>query len=307
MTARLRRITYSPKVFIPLTMLCRDRCGYCTFAQSPAHLPSAYLSIDEVLAHRPGRAPRRAAMRRCSRSASSPRTGTPWHGEWLDGARLRLDRRLRRARRPAGAGRDGPAAARERRRPGPRGPRHAASGRAEPGDDDRVAQPRPRRRTAARRTRTPSAGWRPCAGPASWRSRSPRASSWASASRGPTASSRWRPSPRRTGDFGHVQEVIVQNFVPEAGHPHARPPGLLDRRPARDDRAGAGRSCPPRCTCRRRRTSSTTRARCSTPASTTSAASRPSRPTTSTPSGPGRTSTTSGPSWRRAGWPSPRA
>ena len=26
------RITYSPKVFIPLTMLCRDTCGYCTFA-----------------------------------------------------------------------------------------------------------------------------------------------------------------------------------------------------------------------------------------------------------------------------------
>ncbi len=45
-----RRITYSPKVFIPLTMLCRDRCGYCTFAQSPAHLASAYLPIEEVLA-----------------------------------------------------------------------------------------------------------------------------------------------------------------------------------------------------------------------------------------------------------------
>ena len=30
------RVTYSPKVFIPLTMLCRDRCGYCTFAQPPA-------------------------------------------------------------------------------------------------------------------------------------------------------------------------------------------------------------------------------------------------------------------------------
>ena len=42
-------ITYSPKVFIPLTMLCRDRCGYCTFAQSPAHLPAPYLSPDEVL------------------------------------------------------------------------------------------------------------------------------------------------------------------------------------------------------------------------------------------------------------------
>ena len=46
----IRRITYSPKVFVPLTMLCRDRCGYCTFAQSPAHLPAPYLSEDEVLA-----------------------------------------------------------------------------------------------------------------------------------------------------------------------------------------------------------------------------------------------------------------
>src|ERR1041385_5317282 len=44
-----RRITYSPKVFIPLTQLCRDRCGYCTFAQPPARLGSPYLSPDEVL------------------------------------------------------------------------------------------------------------------------------------------------------------------------------------------------------------------------------------------------------------------
>ena len=44
------RITYSPKVFIPLTMLCRDRCGYCTFAKAPAHLERPYLEIDEVLA-----------------------------------------------------------------------------------------------------------------------------------------------------------------------------------------------------------------------------------------------------------------
>jgi FO synthase len=45
-----RRVTYSPKVFIPLTMLCRDRCGYCTFAKAPARLASPYLSPDEVLA-----------------------------------------------------------------------------------------------------------------------------------------------------------------------------------------------------------------------------------------------------------------
>jgi FO synthase len=45
-----RRITYSPKVFIPLTMLCRDRCGYCTFAQPPARLEAPYLTPDQVLA-----------------------------------------------------------------------------------------------------------------------------------------------------------------------------------------------------------------------------------------------------------------
>ncbi len=44
-----RRITYSPKVFIPLTMLCRDRCGYCTFAQPPARLEVPFLSPEQVL------------------------------------------------------------------------------------------------------------------------------------------------------------------------------------------------------------------------------------------------------------------
>ena len=43
-------VTYSPKVFIPLTKLCRDRCGYCTFAQAPAHVEAAYMSLDEVMA-----------------------------------------------------------------------------------------------------------------------------------------------------------------------------------------------------------------------------------------------------------------
>ena len=44
------RVTYSPKVFIPLTMLCRDKCGYCTFAKPPAHLTAPYMTPDEVLA-----------------------------------------------------------------------------------------------------------------------------------------------------------------------------------------------------------------------------------------------------------------
>ncbi|MCO5998721.1 bifunctional FO biosynthesis protein CofGH [Actinoallomurus rhizosphaericola] len=42
-------ITYSRKVFIPLTRLCRDRCGYCTFATVPGRLDAPYLSPDEVL------------------------------------------------------------------------------------------------------------------------------------------------------------------------------------------------------------------------------------------------------------------
>jgi FO synthase len=46
---RGRVITYSRKVFIPLTRLCRDRCGYCTFATVPGRLGEPYLSPDEVI------------------------------------------------------------------------------------------------------------------------------------------------------------------------------------------------------------------------------------------------------------------
>ena len=44
-----RTITYSRKVFIPLTRLCRDVCGYCTFATTPRRVKSPFLSPDEVL------------------------------------------------------------------------------------------------------------------------------------------------------------------------------------------------------------------------------------------------------------------
>jgi len=43
-------VTYSPKVFVPLTTLCRDVCGYCTFARPPRRGERAYLTEDEVLA-----------------------------------------------------------------------------------------------------------------------------------------------------------------------------------------------------------------------------------------------------------------
>ncbi len=44
------RVTYSRKVFIPLTHLCRDTCGYCTFARPPRRGESAYLGPEAVLA-----------------------------------------------------------------------------------------------------------------------------------------------------------------------------------------------------------------------------------------------------------------
>jgi FO synthase len=43
------RITFSKKVFIPLTKLCRDSCGYCTFVHPPVPGERAYLTIEEVL------------------------------------------------------------------------------------------------------------------------------------------------------------------------------------------------------------------------------------------------------------------
>jgi FO synthase len=45
-----RLVTYSPKVFIPLTTLCRDVCHYCTFARPPRRGERAYMTLEEVLA-----------------------------------------------------------------------------------------------------------------------------------------------------------------------------------------------------------------------------------------------------------------
>ncbi len=77
-----RRLTYSPKVFIPLTMLCRDKCGYCTFAQPPARLESPYLTPDQVLA-----IARRGAEAGCHEAlftlGERPEERYPAAAEWL--------------------------------------------------------------------------------------------------------------------------------------------------------------------------------------------------------------------------------
>jgi len=76
-------ITYSRKVFIPLTRLCRDRCGYCTFATVPHRLDSVYLEPDEVLA-----IAKQGAALGCKEAlftlGDRPEDRWPQAREWLD-------------------------------------------------------------------------------------------------------------------------------------------------------------------------------------------------------------------------------
>jgi FO synthase len=77
------RVTFSPKVFIPLTKLCRDRCGYCTFAQPPARLESPYMALEDVLV-----LARRGAAAGCHEAlftlGEAPEERYPTAQAWLD-------------------------------------------------------------------------------------------------------------------------------------------------------------------------------------------------------------------------------
>jgi FO synthase len=76
-------VTYSRKVFVPLTRLCRDRCHYCTFATAPAKLPAPYLTPDEVLD-----IARRGAALECKEAlftlGDRPEDRWPQARTWLD-------------------------------------------------------------------------------------------------------------------------------------------------------------------------------------------------------------------------------
>src|SRR6478752_663922 len=76
-------ITFSKKVFIPLTRLCRDRCHYCTFVTVPGRLPAAYLSPDEILD-----IARQGAILGCKEAlftlGDRPEDRWPQAREWLD-------------------------------------------------------------------------------------------------------------------------------------------------------------------------------------------------------------------------------
>ena len=111
-----RRVTFSPKVFIPLTMLCRDRCGYCTFAQPPARLESPYLTPEQVLA-----IARAGAAAGCHEAlftlGEGPEDRYPVARAWLDEHGYALHRRLPGGHGDARARGDRAAPPRQRRRP----------------------------------------------------------------------------------------------------------------------------------------------------------------------------------------------
>ena len=90
-------VTYSPKVFIPLTTLCRDVCGYCTFARPPRRGERAFMTrgrgARDRARGRRGRLPRGAVHAR--RQAGAALQGRARRAR---GARLRDDARVPRAR-----------------------------------------------------------------------------------------------------------------------------------------------------------------------------------------------------------------
>ena len=133
---RGRLVTYSPKVFIPLTTLCRDVCGYCTFARPPRRGERAFLPVDEVL-----EIARAGAAAGCTEAlftlGDKPELRYRVAREELARARLRDDDRVPRALRRPRARRDRAAAAPEPGRDEPGRARAAPAGVGLDGDHAR--------------------------------------------------------------------------------------------------------------------------------------------------------------------------
>ena len=129
-----RPVSYSRKVFIPLTKLCRDVCHYCTFAQSPRPGERAYMTLDEVVG-----VARRGAEAGCREAlftlGDKPESRYPQARAELGRARLSDDDRLPGGRSPCRVRRQRSVASRQPR--GRHAGRAAGSARGVPvaGDD----------------------------------------------------------------------------------------------------------------------------------------------------------------------------
>ncbi len=225
--ARLRElghghtVTYSRKVFIPLTMLCRDHCHYCTFAKPPAKLDAPFLAPEEVVAiaeagrrlgckealftlgDRPeDRYPRPRAMARASAGYASTL-------DYVRAVAIRVIEETGPAAAPEPGrddlGGDGPAEARERL-DGP-------DARDLLGPPVRAGRPALRlARQGPRGAAADDRGRRPAGDPV--HDRHPRRDRRDARASAPSRCSRSASSHRR---YRHVQEVIVQNFRAKPG------------------------------------------------------------------------------------------
>ncbi len=239
-----RLVTYSPKVFIPLTTLCRDVCGYCTFARPPRRGERAYMSLDEVL-----EIARAGRSRRLSRGALHPRrqAGAPLPGRarGAGGARLRDDARVSGARRAARARGDRAAAPSEPRRDEPRRARRPARGERLDGDhardrlrsalgqgDASLRLARQAAGAAARDDRRRGRARDPVHDRDPDRDRRDARGAARGAAGDPRARRALRPHPG--GDRPELPR--------QAGHAHGRPPRARPRRAPLDDRRRPGRA-----------------------------------------------------------------
>ena len=127
-------VTYSRKVFIPLTNLCRDICSYCTFARKPRRPARPHHEPDEVLAV--AEAGRRLGCKEALFTLGDrPEARFEGHRRELRALRPRLHPVLPGGDVPDGARADRPAAPPQRGDPRPARAGRAARGLGEPGDD----------------------------------------------------------------------------------------------------------------------------------------------------------------------------
>ena len=213
---RGRTVTFSAKVFVPLTNLCRDCCGYCTFRRDPGE-PGAHTHDARRGAWRSRRrAARLGAKEALFSLGDKPEARFPEHREFLarHGHRTTLgylramcaltlkESSLLPHANPGLMGERDLAALREV---------NVSMGIMLETLSERLLGARARARQRARQgpgaTPAHDRRW-----PASSASPSPPASSSASARRRASASTRCSPSATCTSATGHIQEVIVQNF-----------------------------------------------------------------------------------------------
>ncbi len=271
------RVTYSPKVFIPLTTLCRDVCGYCTFARPPRRGERAFLTEEEVLA-----VARAGAAAGCTEAlftlGDKPELRYKVAREELEALGGRDDARVPRPGCKARARGDRVAAAPEPGRHDAGRPRRTAAGVGVDGDhardDGRAAlgQGRPALGLALEGPVAPARDDRP-------RRRAARSLHERDPDRDRRDSGRAGCRPRGAESPARASRPPAGGDRPElpgqAGHAHGVASRAEPRRPPLDDRGGAAAAAGPTSPFRRPRTSPTTTFRASSmPASTTGAASR---------------------------------